>query len=103
MKPPYLYPRLSRSTDVKGDWTPGVTPALWGMLEDDDDSYDQKSNDQQYQPQIPEYHRPQYQNDQPQYQNDQGYVQQGGTVSILIMILLLSFRLHRFYLTTVAQ
>lgn len=85
-----------------GDWTPGVTPALWGMLEDDDDDDGRRNEDyrQHESVHVPEYQRPQYQNDQapyesqhqaasqyqnipqqqnpnpPQYQNDQGFVQQ---------------------------
>jgi len=70
------------------NWAPGVTPALWGKLEDDDDdsgdehAHEHHGRDPEH-VQVPEFHRPQYQNDsdeapyQPQYQNDQGSVQQG--------------------------
>ena len=90
--------QLIATVAFKENWAPGVAQSLWGKLEDDDDdSGDEHAHGhQERQPehvQVPEYHRPQYQNDQapyqpqnspqqqnpfpPQHQDDQGYAQQG--------------------------
>jgi hypothetical protein len=58
----------------QGDWTPPVTPALWGRLSDGDDCDDcgdaHKQAQGQCQPKQPDYsqQRPQYQDDKPSEQ-----------------------------------
>lgn len=73
--------RCQSQPDLKENWAPGVTPALWGKLEDDDsddehsDDHHARKNKHKHEhehAEVPTYHRPQYQNDeapyQPQYQ-----------------------------------